>query len=80
MSNVDSSGKFGRSMDYSQLLEARKRYVTVQRQNTKVPAGDQTQKPFLSEHHLTKGFENGVVDYYFTRGLYPVFNFIRNKK
>lgn len=45
MPNLDSTGKFGRSMDCSQLLDVKKKYKTIQQQNGKTPQGDQSQKP-----------------------------------
>ena len=56
-------------MDYSQLLEIRKKYKTVQRQNAKSTPGDQTKKPAFNQDYMGKGFDNGAVDYYMVKGL-----------
>ena len=71
---VGSSGKFGTSMDYSQMLEIKRRYKTVQRQNTKVPKGDQTKFPAFNKDQVGGGgFDNGAVDYYGVRGLSTIY-------
>jgi hypothetical protein len=69
MPNLDSTGKFGRSMDCSQLLEFKKKYKTVQQQNKKTPQGDQSQKPAFNSNRLGGGgSENGASWYYNQRG------------
>ncbi len=71
---LGSSGKFGTSMDYSQLLEIKRRYKTVQRQNTKTPKGDQRQFPAFNKDQVGGGgFDNGAVDYYSVKGLGPIY-------
>lgn len=70
MPNVNSNGKKGTSMDCSQLLDVKRRYKTVQRQNTKLIDGDQTTKPrFNSNKVIGGGQDNGAVDYYMVKGL-----------
>jgi hypothetical protein len=68
MPNIDTTGKFGRSMDYSQFLEFRRKYVVGQRQETKNPPGDQSKKPFIRELHNVGAYPVAV-DYLFTRGI-----------
>jgi len=69
MPNIDSTGKFGRSMDCSQLLEFRKKYQTVQQQNRKTPQGDQKQKPAFNSDKKNGGdSENGASWYYNQKG------------
>jgi hypothetical protein len=71
MPNVNSNGKFGTSMDYSQLLDIKKRYKTVQRQNTKAIPGNQAVKPAFNSNKVISGsgVESGAVDYYMVKGL-----------
>jgi hypothetical protein len=71
MPNVNSNGKFGTSMDYSQLLDIKKRYKTVQRQNSKPIKGDQSKKPAFNSDQVNSGSGqyNGSVDYYMVKGL-----------
>jgi hypothetical protein len=69
MPNLDSTGKFGRSMDCSQLLEFKKKYKTVQQQNGKTPPGDQKQKPAFNSDRLGGGgSDNGASWYYNQKG------------
>jgi len=69
MPNVDSTGKLGRSMDVSQLLEFKKKYKTVQQQLGKTPAGDQKQKPaFNSDQKIGGDSQNGASWYYLQPG------------
>lgn len=71
MPNINSNGKFGTSMDYSQLLDIKKRYKTVQRQNAKTPKGNQAVKPAFNSNQVIggSGQYNGAVDYYMVKGL-----------
>lgn len=74
MPNLDSTGKQGRSMDCSQLLDFKKKYKTVQTQNGKNPPGDQSQKPkFNSDRMGGGGSENGASWYYNQRGNNLIF-------
>jgi hypothetical protein len=75
MPNLDSTGKQGRSMDCSQLLQFRKKYQTVQQQNGKNPDGDQRQKPAFNSNRVIGGdSENGASWYYNQRGSYLIFD------
>jgi hypothetical protein len=74
MPNISSSGKKGTSMDYSQLLDIKRRYKTVQRQNTKVIQGDQTVSPAFNKDAVGGGgSDNGAVDYYAIKGLGEIY-------
>ena len=75
MPNVNSNGKFGTSMDYSQLLDIKKRYKTIQRQNTKDIPGNQSVKPAFNSDQVNSGSGqyNGSVDYYMVKGLAEVY-------
>jgi hypothetical protein len=79
MSNVDSSGgiggRVGRSMDCSQLMEIRRKYVGIHKMVTSNPQNVPTLKPRFNQDKMTREpLTNGAVDYYFTRGLNLVFN------
>jgi hypothetical protein len=70
MPNLDSTGKFGRSMDCSQLLDVKKKLKTIQQQNGKTPQGDQSQKPAFNSNKVIGGdSENGASWYYNQKGL-----------
>lgn len=70
MPNIDSSGKFGRSMDCSQLLDIQRKYRTVQLQNSKAIPGNQSVKPkFNSNSVIGGGSNNGASEYYNQKGL-----------
>lgn len=74
MSNINSNGKFGTSMDYSQLLEIRRKYIGVNHMYINNPSNTPTIKPhFNQDKFLREGRTNGAVDFYFTRGLTPLF-------
>jgi hypothetical protein len=74
MPKVDSSGKFGTSMDYSQLLDIKKKYKEVQKQNSKAIPGSQKIKPiFNSDQVIGGGFDNGASVYYNQKGLSLLF-------
>jgi hypothetical protein len=65
MPNTDATGKQGRSMDTSQLLAFRKKYMVVQQQGAKTPVGNQKQKhAFNSDRLGGGGSENGASWYY----------------
>jgi hypothetical protein len=59
----DLPTKNGRHADYSMLLEMKRRQMVVQ---SKIATPDSNKKPTAP---AAAGFENGVVDLYFTRGL-----------
>jgi len=70
MPNTDSTGKLGRSMDASQLIIARKKYVTLKAQNSKNPVGDQSKKPMFNRDFKNTGdFDNGASWFYNQKGL-----------
>lgn len=70
MPNVGSTGKFGTSMDYSQLLEIRRKYANVRLMRTVNPTNNTDIKPhFNQDKFVREGRTNGAVDFYFTRGL-----------
>ena len=77
MPNVNSDGAFGRigrSMDYSQLLEIRRKYVGVHNIYTDNPYNSKNIKPFFNQDKMTREpLTNGAVNFYFTRGLIPVY-------
>ena len=74
MPNVDSSGKLGRSMDYSQLLNIRKKHPTVSLEHEKTPPGDQSQKPMFNRDFKNGGdSNNGASWFYNQRGLVLLF-------
>jgi hypothetical protein len=71
---VDSSGKFGTSMDTSQLTDIRRKYKTIQNQNSKPRPGDQNVKPiFNSNRVIGGGSSNGSSEYYVQKGLSLLF-------
>lgn len=81
MSNVNSNGKFGTSMDYSQLLEIRRKYIGVNHMTQNNPTNTPTIKPYFNQDKfLREGRTNGAVDFYFTRGLTPLFGRIGTGK
>ena len=91
MPNVNSDGLFGsetagitrpgRSMDCSQLMEIRRKYVGVHNIYTDNPYNSKNIKPFFNQDKLSREpLTNGAVNFYFTRGLIPVFNRISSSK
>jgi hypothetical protein len=81
MSNINSNGKFGTSMDYSQLLEIRRKYIGVNAMTIANPDNLPTIKPhFNQDKFLRDPKTNGAVDFYFTRGLTPLFGRIGTSK
>lgn len=81
MPNVDSSSKTGRSMDYSQFLEIRRKYVGVQAMTVANPGNIADIKPRFNQDKFNREpSTNGSVDYYFTRGLNTVFGRVKSSK
>ena len=91
MPNVNSDGLFGgtslgqtrpgRSMDYSQLLEIRRRFVGVNNMVIDNPHNSKTIKPFFNQDkRVREPSTNGAVNFYFVRGLTPVYNRISSSK
>ena len=62
MPKVSVSTK-GPAPDASMRTAFLRKKAIVKSQLAKNPTEDQTQKPLISEHHLTKGYENGVIEY-----------------
>ena len=74
MSNVGSSGKFGTSMDYSQLLELKRKHRVMNAIRLANPTNVPTIKPRLNQDKFTREpATNGVTDFYFSRGLSTLF-------
>ena len=81
MPNINSNGKFGTSMDYSQLLEIRRKYIGVNHMYINNPKNSVNIKPhFNQDKFLREPSTNGAVDFYFTRGLYPLYSRIGPSK
>jgi len=85
MSNISSDGLFGgrigRSMDYSQMLEIRRKYVSSNAMFQANPSNLPSIKPhFNQDKFIREPLTNGAVDYYFTRGLTPLFGRIGSSK
>ena len=91
MPNVNSDGLFGgvspgltrpgRSMDYSQLLEIRRKFVGVNNMVIDNAHNSKNIKPFFNQDKmLREPSTNGAVNFYFTRGLTPVFSRISSSK
>lgn len=78
MSNTDSSGgiggRVGRSMDCSQLMEIRRKYVGINMMTGQNPQNNPLVKPHFNQDKMTReAGSNGAVNFYFTRGLSPLF-------
>ena len=81
MSNVNSNGKFGTSMDYSQLLEIRRKYISVAAMRAVNPSNSPKIKPYFNQDKMVREPQtNGAVDFYFTRGLYPIYSKVGTSK
>ena len=81
MSNVNSNGKFGTSMDYSQLLEIRRKYIGVNMMTQSNPTNSPNIKPHFNQDKFNRETQtNGAVDFYFTRGLQPLYSRIGPSK
>lgn len=65
MPNVDSSGKTGRSMDYSMYLKRKRHTVLTSGYRLKSEAGN----PMFGRDKKTRGFDNGIVTVLFEKGL-----------
>ena len=62
-------------MDYSQLLEIRRKYLGVNNMRLENPGNSPEIKPHFNQDKFTReGRTNGSVDFYFTRGLFPIFS------
>ena len=85
MPNVDSSGgiqgRVGRSMDCSQLMEIRRKYAGVHQVYTEINEPSGTGIPrFNKDKFNREPLTNGAVDFYFTRGLFPLFSRVGTPK
>jgi hypothetical protein len=73
MPNVNSNGKFGTSLDHSQLLNISK----TARLTSYVTAVNPTNSPLVKQNfgrdYRNRGFESGVVSVYLQKGLQRVF-------
>jgi hypothetical protein len=70
---VNSSGKFGQSMDCSQMTDFRRRYATVRQQNAKPVHNSQSVKPRFNQDHMNGDSQNGNADVYRVHGLFPAY-------
>jgi hypothetical protein len=68
-------------MDYSQLLEIRRKYIGVNMMTHSNPTNSVEIKPHFNQDKFSReGQTNGAVDFYFTRGLQPVFSRVGSGK
>jgi hypothetical protein len=79
MPNVDSSGgiggRVGRSMDSSQLIEIRRKYVGVHLMTNNNPTNGPNGRPRFNQDKFNREpATNGAVDFYFARGLNTLFS------
>ena len=73
--------KGGRTMPYSQFLEIRRKYVGVNAMTQSNPGNSPNIKPhFNQDKFLREPLTNGAVDFYFARGLYPLFGRVGTSK
>jgi len=68
MPNVNSNGKFGTSMDYSQMLDIRRKYAAINYVNQVNPTNVTSIKPQVNMDNKTRGIHR-VQDAFFNRGL-----------
>ena len=74
MPNVNSNGKFGTSMDHSQILEIRKAAKLTTYTNAVNPTNSPEVKQNFGRDYRNRGFTSGVVSVYMQKGLKPVFD------
>jgi len=75
MPNVNSNDKFGRSMDASQLIELRRKYVNTNLMYQVNEENDPNIKPrFAQDKFNRESHTSGVSEYYFQRGLSSVYS------
>lgn len=65
MPNVDSTGKLGRSMDYSMYLKHKRHDLLTSGYTLKSATGN----PMFGRDKKTRGFDNGIVTVLFEKGL-----------
>ena len=63
---IGSTGKFGTSMDYSMLLRLKKQNLLTAEYRMSAAPGN----PVFNRDKKTSGFDNGVVDVFFQKGLF----------
>jgi len=70
MSNINSDVKFGRSMDYSLLLELRRKYIAVPMIPPRNPTNSPNIKPHFNQDKFNREAQtNGASSYYFVRSI-----------
>lgn len=75
MPNINSNGKFGTSMDSSQLMEIRRKYAGVRMMTNNNPINSPNAKHRFNQNKFNReSATNGAADFYFARGLNTVFN------
>jgi len=68
-------------MDYSQMLEIRRKYLNSNAMRQRNPSNNPAVKPhFNQDKFVREPGSNGAVDYYFTRGLTPLFRRVGTSK
>jgi hypothetical protein len=72
MPNVNSNGKFGTSMDYSQLLGIRKTGRLIAYTTNVNPTNSPLVKQNFGRDYRNRGFTSGVMSVFMQKGLYPV--------
>jgi hypothetical protein len=73
MPNTNSDGKFGRSMDHSQLLEISKAARLTAFTTAINPTNTPLVKQNFGRDYRVRGFGSGVVSVFMQKGLRPVF-------
>ena len=69
---VGSTGKFGTSLDYSQMLDIRRKMLGVNYNRVVNNANIPNIKPHFNQDKFTSGSDNGSSEFYHQRGLYSV--------
>jgi hypothetical protein len=73
MPNVNSNGKFGTSLDHSQLLNISKTARLTAYATAVNPTNSPLVKQNFGRDYRNRGFESGVVSVYLQKGLQRVF-------
>jgi len=74
MPNVNSNGKFGTSMDYSQILEIRKAARLTDYTTEVNPTNSPLIKQNFGRDYRNRGFTSGVISVFMRKGLTSVFH------
>jgi hypothetical protein len=74
MPNINSNGKFGTSMDISQLLEISKAARLTAYTTTVNPSNSPLVKQNFGRDYRNRGFTSGVISVFMQKGLTPVFH------